>query len=284
MKVPRVSIIVPTYNRSTYIVRAIRSIQPQSFSDFEIIVVDDNSTDDTRKVVAELSSADPRIHRIKHTVNKGSQAARNSGIAAAQGEWIAFLDSDDEWLPRSLELRLMEAERRGVKVVHSDCYIEYAASHTRVLFGIKPLSGMVYKEILKAPGPVFPTMLLHASTLKEIGDLDESIVSYQEWDTFIRLAKIYEFGFVKEPTFIYHRHTDETISASPLRVARGYEQVVRKHSTDMYKQLGPKGLAHHYIKIAAYYFPSRQYSNVFRYLTLALRNYLLFKGVASPLR
>lgn len=277
MKVPLVSVIVPAYNQGAYIARAIKSIQNQSFSNVEILVVDDASRDDTREIIAELRSADSRISLIWHPINRGAQAARNTGIESARGEWIAFLDADDEWLTSGLELRLVEAENRNVKVVHSDCYIKYMANQKQVLFGIKSLSGMVYKEILREPGPVFQSLLLHTSALKEIGNLDESIVSYQEWDTYIRLAKTYEFGFVEEPTFIYHRHADETISTNPLRVARGYEQVVQKHIVDIYKQLGSRGLARHCTKIAVYYFGVQQYAKVFKYSSLALRNYLSVK-------
>ncbi|RPJ29520.1 MAG: glycosyltransferase family 2 protein [Chloroflexi bacterium] len=281
MKVPLVSIIIPTYNRSAYIARAVKGAQDQSFSDHEIIVVDDDSKDNTARIVAELSSADPRIRWIKHSVNRGSQAARNAGIKAARGEWIAFLDSDDEWLSSSLEVRLAEAEKHKVKIVYSDCYVEYAATRRRALFGIRPLSGMIYKEILGAPGPMFQSLLVHIDALKEIGYLDESIMSYQEWDTSIRLAKVYAFGFVKEPTFIYHRHTDETISSNPFRNARGYEQVVQKHIVDMDKLIGPKGLARHYIRIAAYFLAGNKYNRVLKYLSMAAGNYLSIRPTVS---
>jgi glycosyltransferase involved in cell wall biosynthesis len=281
MKAPFVSIIIPTYNRSAYIARAVTCIQNQSFSDFEIIVVDDDSKDNTAEIVNGLSFQDPRIRWIKHSINKGAQASRNTGIKSARGEWIGFLDSDDEWLPSSLEMRLAEAENRKVKIVYSDCYAEYPVNNRRTLFGIRPLSGMVYKELLMAPGPMFQSLLLHVDTLKGIDYLDESIVSYQEWDTSIRLAKVYEFGFVKEPTFIYYRHADETISSDPLRTARGYEQVVQKHHIDMDKLLGPKGLARHYMKIAACYFVSNQYYYVLKYLSLIVKNYLSIPFIPS---
>jgi len=205
-------------------------------------------------------------------VNKGSQAARNSGIRAARGEWIAFQDSDDEWLPSSLELRLVEAEKHKVPVVYSDCYVNRAGREGSILFGIPPRFGMIYEELLRAPGPMFQSLLVRASALKEIDFLDESILSYQEWDTSIRLAKEHEFGFVTEPTFIYHRHIDETISANPLRNARGYEQIVQKHAAEMKKFLGARGIARHYIRIAWYYFRARQFQYVLRYSWQAARS------------
>jgi hypothetical protein len=104
--------------------------------------------------------------------------------------------------------------------------------------------------------------------------LDENIISYQEWDTSIRLAKRYEFGFVKEPTFLYYRHKDETISANPMRNACGYEQVVQKHLIDIRGLLGSKAVARHDLKIAVYFLRAKHYRKILRYSWLALRDYM----------
>lgn len=96
-----VSVIIPTYNRAHLLGRAIQSVLAQTYEDFEIIVVDDASTDVTEQVVK--SFADDRINYIRHQKNKGGSSARNTGIKAAKGEFIAFLDSDDEWVPKKLE-------------------------------------------------------------------------------------------------------------------------------------------------------------------------------------
>lgn len=273
MKTPLISIIIPTYNRAAYIGRAIRSVQAQSVSDFEIIVVDDRSSDNTVEIVAALCAGDARLRWFQHPVNRGAQAARNTGIRAARGEWIAFLDSDDEWFPSSLETRLKEIQVQKVEVIYSECYIEQTGKQGRELFGIPALSGMVYHKLLRAPAPMFQSLVVHASALKAIGLLDESIISYQEWDTSIRLAKFYKFGFVKEPTFVYYRRKDGTISGSPLRKALGYEQVVQKHKQEMYKVLGSKDVAHHHLRIAVYYLRAKQHSGMLRNLFLTVCNY-----------
>jgi len=95
-KNPKVSVIIPTYNRAHLIGRAIQSVLNQTYQDFELIVVDDGSTDNTNEVIKEFSQKDKRILYIKHDKNKGGSAARNTGIKAARGEYIAFQDSDDE--------------------------------------------------------------------------------------------------------------------------------------------------------------------------------------------
>lgn len=271
MSRPLVTVVIPTYNRSNYIRRAIQSVQDQSVHDFEILVVDDGSSDITGEIVAEKAYADQRIRYLRHPVNRGAMAARNTGAKAAQGEWVAFLDSDDEWLTNSLELRLLDAEQRKVQVVHSECYIEYVSTKGRSLFGVPPSCGMVYKEFLRRPGPVFPALLIHLSALKAIDYLDESIVSYQEWDTSIRLAKNCEFGFVSEPTFIYYRHPDNAISYDIVRNARGYEQVVRKHADEILRVRGRKALGDHYLVAASIYSSGHSKSNARNCMALALK-------------
>jgi glycosyltransferase involved in cell wall biosynthesis len=108
-----VSVVIPAHNRCGPIQHAIQSVLVQSYSDLELIVVDDGSNDDTARIVEGYIRKDSRIRLISHGYRKGAQAARNAGIKAANGEWIAFLDSDDQWLPDSLNSRLRLAMTRG---------------------------------------------------------------------------------------------------------------------------------------------------------------------------
>ena len=96
---PKVSIIIPTYNRANLLPRAIKSVLSQTFKDFELIVINDGSTDNTEEVIKKFQKKDERIKYILHKDNKGEAAARNTGIRIAKGEYIASHDSDDEWLP-----------------------------------------------------------------------------------------------------------------------------------------------------------------------------------------
>ena len=98
---PKVSVIIPTHNRAALLPRAVQSVLAQTFTDFELIIVDDASTDRTPSVVAAI--ADPRLRPFRHQRNLGVSAARNTGIANARGHYVAFLDDDDEWLPRKLQ-------------------------------------------------------------------------------------------------------------------------------------------------------------------------------------
>src|SRR5262245_52851837 len=116
-----VTVVIPAFNRSETIGRALDSVIRQTHSNWEAIVTDDGSTDSTAQIVQNYSERESRIRLLNHTQQLGAQAARNTAIRAAKGEWIAFLDSDDELVSTSLEIRLKAANENHVQVVHSQC-------------------------------------------------------------------------------------------------------------------------------------------------------------------
>lgn len=115
LKKPKVSIIMPVYNRGRYLRQAIESVLSQTFQDFELILVDDGSTDNSRAIIKEYPEKDKRIRYAFHEKNRGVSAARNTALSMAQGEWIAIIDSDDAWHPERLE-KLLEIIEEGVFV------------------------------------------------------------------------------------------------------------------------------------------------------------------------
>jgi len=248
---PIISIIIPSYNRAHLIGRAIKSVLNQTYQEFELIIVDDASKDNTEEIVKSFN--DKRIIYIRHKTNKGAQAARNTAIYASQNEWIAFLDSDDEWLPNRLEAGLAIAHKTDFSVIHSECFIKKGRNNNLKIFGIPHKSGYLYKNLLKWPGPMFQGLLVKRKCLEDIGYLDENIISYQEWDTSIRLARYYNFGYVRKPLFIYHCHEGKTISKDKKRNIDGWAQIVEKHHKDIREIAGKKALQHHYINLALNY-------------------------------
>ena len=113
---PTISIVMPAYNSGRYIVTTVKSVQAQTFADFELIVIDDGSTDDTVALVNQLAESDPRIRLIRMEKNFGRPAGpRNLGVREARGEWVAFLDSDDIWHPRKLELQMAALAETGTQ-------------------------------------------------------------------------------------------------------------------------------------------------------------------------
>ena len=273
------SVVVPAFNRGFMIREALESILRQTYQDWEALIVNDGSTDDTSEVVKEYRRKDSRIRLIEHGRQRGAQAARNTALRAARGKWIAFLDSDDRWLPDSLEVRL-KATKKGSQVVHSECYV-FEGEGDLELFAVPPLRGHVYRELLRKPGPMFQGLLISRGAFARLGYLDEKIVAYQEWDTAIRLARHCCFEFVAEPTFIYDcRHAD-TISKDSLREAVGYEQIVNKHRWSILRHLGPKALAHHYQQAAFFYLKAKRVEHANRCSTRAVMCWPFRLGLIS---
>jgi glycosyltransferase involved in cell wall biosynthesis len=238
-----VSVVMPALNRAGLLPDSVASVLSQTHQPVEVVLIDDGSTDDTWQVMTELARMDSRVRAVRHDRNRGAQAARNSGIRESTGTWLALLDPDDRYLPDSVERRLAVAARDHVPVVHSEA-IFVTASGQQPTFGVPPLKGWIYRDVLAAPGPF--GLLFHRELLDRVGELDESIVAYQEWDMAIRFAKVAPFGFMPEPTFIYDGVSPDAISRNLRRSADGYEQVVRKHRREILRVCGRRPLAMHY--------------------------------------
>src|SRR5262249_41046344 len=249
---PQVSIIIPAYNRERTLLRALESVLKQTVRGIEVIVVDDGSTDSTADVVGKLAASEPRVRLIQSKTNRGAQAARNLGARSANGDWLSFFDSDDWMLPTSIEARLNVARKKRVKIVHSEAFV-LRPNKERALYGVPPLCGCIYEALLRHPGPMFPGMIIAIDALREMGELDEDVVAYQEWDTAIRLAKRHAFGFVPNPTFVYDCTGNDTLSKNLVKNAMGYEYVVRKHCFEILRYLGPRAVSQHYATIARHY-------------------------------
>lgn len=247
-----ISVIIPCYNRERTIERCIKSIINQTVKPYEIIIVDDGSTDGSVEKIEQLDCNFLRLIKQNH---KGAQAARNLGILNAKGNYIAFLDSDDEWLPNMLEKEVGEIIRaQGKSVVYSDCFV--VNGRKKKIWKLPGHSGEMYKFLLQFPGPMFQSMIAKKDFFINIGLLDEDVVAYQEWDTAIRLAKKHQFVHIKEPLFLYHMHDDETISKDIRKSTLGYEYIIQKNRDEIISNVGIGALVRHYkylVKIAWQY-------------------------------
>jgi glycosyltransferase involved in cell wall biosynthesis len=252
MSEPLVTVVVPAFNRAECVATTISSIQEQTWSRWEAVVVDDGSTDGTSAVIERIASRDSRVRLVRRSQNAGAQRARNTGIDHARGSWIAFLDSDDRWLPHSLEIRLNAAVEKQVAVVHSTCDVIEADGTTRP-FNVPPIAQRAYEALLRSEGPLFQALLVSREALRRIGGLDNRIVAFQEWDTALSLARHFEFAFVSQPTFVYDCRRADTMSKNMLRGAIGYEQVFHKRYFDVLRYAGPAALANHYFNAQRWY-------------------------------
>ena len=269
---PAVSVIIPTYNRENFIGRALVSVLSQTYRDMEIIVVDDGSFDDTYGVVKKLAGSEAPLRYLAHEKNRGAQAARNSGISVAAGDYIAFLDSDDEWLPDKLERQMsLMAQNHGLRgavyagyqhvYLHNDKGIEY----------IPRLRGNIYKAILEASFGDMNTLMVRKDILIAAGLCDERIRAYHEWDLCIRLARRTEFDYVPEALARYHRHGSPTISGDLQRSAWGYADVVAAHSEEILKTCGLLVLSRHYVKVGHFFMIAGSVDLARRFFVQAIR-------------
>lgn len=232
-----ISVVIPAYNRAKTITYCLDSVCNQTVPPFEIIVVDDCSTDETAEVVNNYSRFHPSVRCVVLDRNSGAQAARNRGIVEARGDWIAFQDSDDEWVLDKLEKQIAVLAKvcfDPLTVVHSDCFRFDQQTMAKSLWTLPRIDGKcVHPELLSAAGPMFQGMVTSKVALQKIGLLDENVPSYQEWETSIRLAKVCRFIHLQEPLFVYHFHAGETISKSRKRDVEGFQYVVDKHRDDI---------------------------------------------------
>lgn len=239
----KVSVIIPSFNREKTIERCINSIINQTIAPYEIIVVDDGSTDGTIKILENLVCDYLKIIKQNH---KGAQAARNLGIMNASGEYIAFLDSDDEWMPQMIETCLKYICNGNTdSVLYGDGFVvEGNKKRALKLPGEKDMHSL----LLRRPGPMFQSMMVRKERLIQIGLLDEKVIAYQEWDTAIRLSKICKFVHIKKPLFIYYRQwgSGEGISKTWKNGVRGYHYIVQKHKRDILEKNGVLTLFRHY--------------------------------------
>lgn len=266
-----VSVIIPTHNRANLLLRAIKSVQEQTIKDLEIIVVSDGSTDDTADVMKKISNEDNRINYISYFPGHNGNYARNRGIMAAKGDYIAFLDDDDEWLPMKLEMQLEVMNSQpdvvlvytGVKHIYVDEGVEYTS--------LPKKQGDLSKEILLGNwiGST-STVLLRKEVLDKSGVFDEDLEARQDYDLWIRIAQYGNISAVIDPMINYYNYkstkqvssyTWKYVEASK-KIDNKYKELFTKLNEEqrLYRwvrtnfTLGNKAMRNDDSKTARYYF------------------------------
>ena len=238
---PIISVIIPTYNYSQYVADAIRSVQSQSFSDWECLVIDDGSTDNTRQIVADISASDPRV-RYFYQQNKGLSAARNTGIKESSGDFLQFLDSDDLLESRKLELQLNYFfSHPDVDIVYGDMRYFPSDHPQERLFSLKntnkpwmpKISGRgkeIVRQLLNDNIMVVNCPLLRRKVIDATGLFDEGLNANEDWDYWLRCAlNDFNFMYLDLPeTLALVRHHPASMSKDPFRMINAKEQVHHK--------------------------------------------------------
>lgn len=242
---PKVSVIITTYNRADLLPRAVNSVLSQTFEDYEVIIVDDCSTDHTQEVIAKF--ADSRIRPLRHEVNRGASAARNTGIANALGEYIAFLDDDDELTPNSVMGRVTVMEESPPEV--GMCYgsVSIFDDSTGATTSIHRGQWFLQEEdmttrclALESPTSTL-TIVIRASVAREVGGFDSRYANLDDMNFSCRVSlryRIVEFPEVVAIQHISHGHYQITQEHTDLVSS------VYRHITDFEYELSRRPEAH----------------------------------------
>lgn len=229
---PRVSVVIPTYNRAHYLKVTIDNVLQQTYRDFEVIVIDDGSTDDTPEALASYGD---KIRAIRKA-NAGPAAARNTGIMDACGELIAFLDDDDLWDPRKLDVYVTAFDQHPeVGAVYGN--YQFIDGDGRIVapleieaeshFGKMP-SGQVYYEFLSSFYGVPATMMVRRECFARAGLFDPHCDSVEDWDMWIRIARDCKFLHIQEP-LAYYRCQPNSVSTNNATTREALERIIAKH-------------------------------------------------------
>ena len=202
-----VSVIIPTYNRAQLLLQALKSVQKQTLSADEVIVVDDGSTDTTQEIVHRYF---PNF-RYVYQENKGVSAARNLGISKANNIWVAFLDSDDEWLPNKLAIQMeMLTRQPRYMLCHTDEIWIRNGKRVNPMKKHKKYGGCIFSKCLPLCLISPSSVVIHRDLFEEIGLFDESLPACEDYDLWLRVCSRYSVLFIDTPLLIkYGGHQDQ---------------------------------------------------------------------------
>lgn len=280
---PRVSVIIPTYDRADVIGRAVESVLEQTLDDLELVVVDDGSTDATPNVLAKID--DDRLTYLQHDENQGGSAARNTGIEYASGDYLAFLDSDDAWRPEKLEKQLATLEGRDDDWVAAYCDAEFVTDDTN------PIRRAITRLADRFSGPDPPneggedliryvladelhtsagsTLLVHRETVEAIDGFDESFDRFQDPEFLIRVLRQGKLAYVPETLVLRFESADPP---------PGLVAAADRHYLDTYwdtvvalEEEGHDIIGIHRLAVARAYFQAGRFRAGLSYLTDANR-------------
>ncbi|CAD5933497.1 putative glycosyltransferase RF_0543 [Planktothrix tepida] len=244
---PLISVIIPVFNGEKTIYYTIESVLNQTFTDFELIIINDGSTDSTLDVISSIN--DPRIKVFSYP--NGNQAvSRNRGISHANGEYIAFIDADDLWTPDKIEDQY-QALQNNPEAAVAYSWTDYIDESSRFL---RPgshitINGDVYPNLLvvnileNGSNP-----LIRRDALEEVGEFDSSLPPAEDWDMWLRLAKQYQFITIPKPQILY-RQSSQSASANVLKLEASSTKVIEQsfsQAPDSLKFLKKRSLANIY--------------------------------------
>ena len=270
---PKVSVIIPTYNRASLLPRALESVLRQTFRDSEVIVVDDGSTDHTQTVMRRF---DGKVKYVRQN-NQGSAAARNRGIQESSGEYIAFLDSDDYWVPEKLEEQVKILDTyKNVGIVYARMPI---INEKGEKIGMKPagISGKNFKELLEVWGDLpTSTVMTRRVCFEKAGMFDTSLVTMQDIDMWLRIARFYELYEIEGKVLAYYCRHDNQATSDKIKVYGGLVRIYTKifnNFADAPREIMIKRIALNQYMLSRSYYDKHLYTEALRNLIATLIRY-----------
>lgn len=266
---PKVSVVIPTYNRPELLPKAVRSVLAQTFEDFEIIIVDDGLKERAGKVVATFS--DPRIRYIQHEVNKGCAGAKNTGARNAKGEYVAFLDDDDVWLPLKLEKQV--AALNGAPPDVAFCFTgAYEVFDNRKIFA-EALEGLAdyHNVVLRDFSAIHGSMLMYRTkAFLELGGINESYPTHTDVEFLIRFTRKYRGIGINEPLVERKLESDHTQMGSNIENRiKGRHMILEEFKDEFEKH--PTFRAKHIERLAKFYRQIGKYKEARHHFLIAFR-------------
>jgi hypothetical protein len=253
-------VVIPTHDRARLVPRAIRSALAQTVADLEVLVVDDASSDDTPAAVAAIR--DPRLRLLRRARQGGPAAARNDGLRDARGRWVAFLDSDDEWLPDKLARQLARAAALAPapQVVYCQAYLQDGLTGERRLLRRVAREGDVLDSLLGELWLSSPTLYLaDREALRAVGGFDEGLRLVEDYDLWLRMARAgHRFAVVDEPLAVKHEGPGPFLSADVAARPGAIAALDARWGPVVAARLGPAAYArwrerrlggHHYARL-----------------------------------
>lgn len=251
-----VSVIVPVYNGELFLDRCINSVKSQTYENWEMLLVNDGSLDNSKKIIEKYTS-DPRIKYFENKKNLGIAATRNRAIEYSKGSYLALLDQDDEWLPQKLEkqISLFEKLDNSYGLVYSNLSVKYSdGRELEAKKEIEPLRDVDqnFEKLVISNFIYSPTVMIKRDAIQKVGGFNESILwGGDDYELWLRIGRKYLFGYIDESLSIRHEHgknysqNKKKVMLETMRLIENYKdqfsiskELLRKHKSNKYYRYG----------------------------------------------
>jgi len=275
---PLVSVVLPTYNYARFLPESVGSVLSQTYAHYEVIVVDDGSTDNTKDV---LNPCMQKIRYIKLEQNKGLPIARNTGIRSARGEYIAFIDADDIWLPEKLQtdIEYFDKQQNAGMVYSKQVNIDEHGGVIDADVKKRLPSGNIFIQLFSEQNFVISSsVVVRKNVFETTGLFDEQLVNCQDWDMWLRIAFYFNVTGINK-TLVKYRHNPHSLSKNRNNVLK-YQKIIidkmynnfKDKENGIHEKLYKKRLASHYAKVGRYYLRTGDKNRAHENFGLSLKN------------